>query len=395
MELTVKQAKGLDIAIKRYKNKEKYTTISGYAGTGKSTLVSFIIKGLAQEGISPEKDVAYAAFTGKAAEVLRKKGNPNALTLHKLLYDHIPKPNGGFIRKPKVALEYKIIVVDEVSLVPKSMIDMLLRHNVYVIFLGDPFQLPQIDKNEAHDILDYPHIFLDEIMRQAAESEIIRLTLQIREGKDIPFTKGEEVAVMPKRDLCSGHLLWADQILCATNKERNRLNAEVRRRLGYEGLPQDGEKLICLKNYWDIITPDGNALVNGTTGIIHNPYENFIIPPRSLRIETPKIEFISCSFIPEVGMSFNNLMMYKKMGEPCLSWKDAYKLNGLKEKLGKMVPDEFAFGYAITGWKAQGSEWDHVLAIEERFPFDKKEHARFLYTVCTRASKKLVLVRDK
>ena len=59
-------------------------------------------------------------------------------------------------------------------------------------------------------------------MRQAAESEIIRLTLQIREGKDIPFTKGEEVAVVPKRDLCSGHLLWSDQILCATNKERNR-----------------------------------------------------------------------------------------------------------------------------------------------------------------------------
>lgn len=70
---------------------------------------------------------------------MRKKGNYNATTLHKLLYDHIPKKDGGFIRKPKVALEYKIIVVDEVSLVPKSMIDMLLRHNVYVIFLGDPF----------------------------------------------------------------------------------------------------------------------------------------------------------------------------------------------------------------------------------------------------------------
>ena len=111
----------------------------GRNGTGKSTLVHFIIEALAQEGINPKVDVAYAAFTGKAAEVLRKKGNYNATTLHKLLYDHIPKPNGGFIRKPKVALEYKIIVVDEVSLVPKSMIDMLLRHNVYVIFLGDPF----------------------------------------------------------------------------------------------------------------------------------------------------------------------------------------------------------------------------------------------------------------
>ena len=135
MELTNAQQKGLEIAVNRYRNNEKYVVISGYAGTGKSTLVKFIIEAL---NVEPSK-VAYAAFTGKAAEVLRKKGNPNALTLHKLLYDHIPKPNGGFIRKPKVALEYKIIVVDEVSLVPKSMIDILLRHNVYVIFLGDPF----------------------------------------------------------------------------------------------------------------------------------------------------------------------------------------------------------------------------------------------------------------
>ena len=135
MELTNAQQKGLEIAVNRYRNNEKYVVISGYAGTGKSTLVKFIIDAL---DVDQDK-VAYAAFTGKAAEVLRKKGNCNAITLHKLLYDHIPKPNGGFIRKPKVALEYKIIVVDEVSLVPKSMIDMLLRHNVYVIFLGDPF----------------------------------------------------------------------------------------------------------------------------------------------------------------------------------------------------------------------------------------------------------------
>ena len=134
MELTNAQQKGLEIAVNRYRNNEKYVVISGYAGTGKSTLVKFIIDAL---DVDQDK-VAYAAFTGKAAEVLRKKGNCNAITLHKLLYDHIPKPNGGFIRKPKVALEYKIIVVDEVSLVPKSMIDMLLRHNVYVIFLGDP-----------------------------------------------------------------------------------------------------------------------------------------------------------------------------------------------------------------------------------------------------------------
>lgn len=83
--------------------------------------------------------VAYATFTGKAAEVLRKKGNPNAMTLHRLLYDSIPKSSGGFIRVPKKTLDYTIIIVDEVSMVPKSMVDMLLAHRVYVIFLGDPF----------------------------------------------------------------------------------------------------------------------------------------------------------------------------------------------------------------------------------------------------------------
>ena len=97
MELTNAQQKGLEIAVNRYRNNEKYVVISGYAGTGKSTLVKFIIDAL---DVDQDK-VAYAAFTGKAAEVLRKKGNCNAITLHKLLYDHIPKPNGGFIRKPK------------------------------------------------------------------------------------------------------------------------------------------------------------------------------------------------------------------------------------------------------------------------------------------------------
>ena len=109
MELTVAQQKGLKIALERHKNNEKYTTIAGYAGTGKSTLVKFIINALQ---VDPTK-VAYATFTGKAAEVLRKKGNPNAMTLHRLLYDSIPKSSGGFIRVPKKTLDYTIIVVDE------------------------------------------------------------------------------------------------------------------------------------------------------------------------------------------------------------------------------------------------------------------------------------------
>jgi DNA helicase IV len=41
-----------------------------------------------------------------------------------------------------------------------------------------------------------------------------------------------------------------------------------------------------------------------------------------------------------------------------------------------------------------GSEWDNVLVIEERFPFDREEHRRWLYTCCTRAAQKLVLIKS-
>lgn len=393
MELTKKQEEGLKIAVARHKSREKYTVISGYAGTGKSTLVKFIIDALDVD----QNKVVYATYTGKAAEVLRKKGNPNAITLHKLLYDSIPRQGGGFIRIPKKQLDYSIVVVDEVSMVPKTMVDMLLKHKVYVIFLGDPFQLPQIDKKETHTLLDKPHIFLDQVMRQAAESEIIQLTMKIRNGEQIDFMSGKEVIIAPKTSLVTGHLTWADQIICATNASRISLNNQMREILGYSGLPQDGERMICLRNYWEDFSEDGSSsLVNGMTGIIKNPFESFRMAPMYVKMKNHKMDIIQGDFISDDGKTFNSVEMDKGMittGEFSLDWRETYALGQLKNKIGDIVPREFTFGYAITCHKSQGSEWDKVLVIEERFPFDKKEHARWLYTACTRAAEKLVLVR--
>ena len=294
MELTKKQEEGLLLTLNKHRMGDKYVVISGYAGTGKSTLVKFIV-----DALDVEKDqVAYATFTGKAAEVLRKKGNKNAMTLHKLLYDSFPRPGGGFIRVPKKMLEYTIVVVDEVSMVPKSMIDMLLAHKIFVIFLGDPFQLPQIDKNETHTLLDRPDVFLDEIMRQAEESEIIRLTMKIREGKSIEKSKGDEVLVCDKKEFSTGQMLWADQIICATNATRLSLNNQMRQLLGFSGLPQDGEKMICLHNYWEDISDDGESvLVNGITGIISNPFETRTVP------------YSLCTFSSDASISFRETLL--------------------------------------------------------------------------------------
>lgn len=91
MELNEQQKKGLDIAVKRYRDKKPYTILAGPAGTGKTFTVKYIIKEL---GLDPEKDVAYCAYTGRAAQVLRNHGNPGAMTTHKLLYKSREMPMG-------------------------------------------------------------------------------------------------------------------------------------------------------------------------------------------------------------------------------------------------------------------------------------------------------------
>ena len=396
MELNEKQKNGLALALQRYKNKEKYTVIAGYAGAGKSTLVRFIIEELKTYGVK-ETDVCFACFTGKAAQVLLKKGNKNVITLHKLLYKSIPKESGGFVRIPNPSIPYKIVVVDEVSMAPKTLMDLLFKHDVYVICLGDPFQLPPVDKKEDNHLLDTPHIFLDEIMRQAQESEIIQLSMAIRENRPIEAFQGKEVQILNKEELNTGMLTWADQILVATNATRVSINAQMRKLLNFGEQPQDGDKIICLRNYWDCFSDNEEPLVNGTIGILKNSFLTKRYLPRIVKSTDglSHIDLIMGDFISDSGMYFHSLEMDKKMidtGEFSLDWKTVYQLNR-NPKTRDIPPLEFTYGYAITCHKAQGSEWDKVLVIEEKFPFDKIEHARWLYTAVTRSSEKLVLVR--
>ena len=249
MELTRKQEEGLKIIIDRYKAKEKYTCISGYAGTGKSTLIRYAIAGL--PNVDPEKDVCYAAYTGKASNVLKKLGYPNPSTVHKLIYYAAMMPNGKykFTIRPTLEGNPRVVVVDEISMLPKDMWDLLCRFNVYIIACGDPAQLPPVqdskeDKN--NHVLDNPHIFLTEIMRQAQESEIIRFSMHIREDKPLYTYQPEnkEVMFIAKKDYNNSVLEWGDQVLCATNRFADIINKEMRAAQGRFGDLQIGDKIM-------------------------------------------------------------------------------------------------------------------------------------------------------
>jgi exodeoxyribonuclease-5 len=401
--LTENQKKGLDICIQRFRQKEPYTVIAGFAGTGKSYLIKYIIKALAQDGVDPDEDVCYTSYTGKAVQVLQRNGNKNALTLHKLLYKSILIPGGGFIMTPIPvgSIHYKIIVVDEISMVPKDLLNQLLQHGIYLICCGDPFQLPPIYADADNHLLDNPHIFLDKIMRQAAESEIIRLSMDIREGKTIDYSdlnhmSGKECLVIRHEELTCDMLKWADQIICATNQTRQNINNQMREIYGYnKSEPQIGDKVICSRNYWKKSDSGSNALINGTIGYLKSIKKTTFQIPWYYKIKNHNIPILICDIETEIGTIFSSIRCdYKYLTEERLSLSKGIDYSLSRDyKVKNNIPLEFLYGYAITCHRAQGSQWDKVLVIEERFPFKKEEHARWLYTAVTRPASKLVLVR--
>lgn len=396
MILTRKQEEGLKIAVERYKSKEPYTVISGYAGTGKSTLIKFIIAAL---NMAPE-DVCYVAYTGKAVQVLRQKGCPNAITAHKLLYKAQPMPNGTYKFKPNEVLEaeYKIIVVDEVSMLPSIMWNRLLTHGIYVIACGDPFQLPPIDKFYDNHVLEHPHIFLDEIMRQAYDSEIIRFSMWIREGKPIREfpVANEQVMFTRYADINTGLYQWADQIICATNTQRQTINNIVRTIKGYGPEPQIGDKIISLNNQWDFLSGgrDPSPLTNGTIGTIEKLDKRMVYAPYWI-CDKP-IPYLYTTMIDEENNHFSRI----PVDYTALTSGDKFLTGPQEASMRKYEkcpdpPFDFTYAYGITGHKSQGSEWGRVLAMEEKFPTAHEEHARWCYTVATRASEKLVWTQIK
>ena len=382
MILTAKQEQGLNIAIARYMEHEPYTTIAGYAGTGKSTLVQFIIDALNID----RNDVAYIAYTGKASLVLQSKGCENATTAHQLLYKAIPRPDGSFYLKIKRPLDYpyKLIVVDEVSMLPKEMWDLLLSHHIHVIALGDPGQLPPI--GEENGVLDHPHIFLDEIVRQAQESEIIRLTMDIRAGKPLQKMSGSEVMIVDKKDMQEGMLTWADQIICGKNMTRFNINDHMRKnRWGTDDhTPIIGDKVVCNHNDWEMLSVIKNQpLVNGTVGFINSFSNSSIAVPY-----VGKIQLFQCGISTEDGDNYDPILMDAKLFLDHESVVTKQNFRWLKNFSIK----PFEYAYCITAHKSQGSEYNKVLVLEEFLKGN--EHKRWLYTACTRAAEKLVIVRD-
>src|SRR5437868_8557849 len=150
----------------------------GYAGTGKTTLARHLAEAV-------DGKVLYAAFTGKAALVMRSKGCERASTIHSLIYktresgEEVPSFD---LWDDAPASKASLIVIDECSMVDAELGRDLMSFGVPLLVLGDPAQLPPIQGGGFFTDTE-PDAMLTEVHRQAADNPIIRLSMQVREGE--------------------------------------------------------------------------------------------------------------------------------------------------------------------------------------------------------------------
>jgi len=333
----------------------------GYAGTGKTTLVKHIAEGV-------DGKVLFAAFTGKAACVMRSKGCYSASTIHSLIY----KARESGEETPSFELwndapasKAKLIIIDECSMVDAELARDLMSFGVPLLVLGDPAQLPPIHGGGFFTDAK-PDAMLTEVHRQAQDDPIVRLSMEIRAGN--PLTQGQygETQVVRRDALDPQRVLDADQVLVGRNVTRRAYNARLRERRGFtDALPMAGDKLVCLRNN------RRKGLFNGGLWMVK---------------ESPKArrQIIRMRLKPDEDLG--ERLIKVSVRPECFT--------GTIEEFDwpqRKAYDEFDFGYVLTVHKAQGSQWDDVVLFDESAAFPDNRD-RWLYTGVTRAAKRLTIV---
>ena len=398
------------------KNDSLFFVLSGRAGTGKSTIISEVIKEL---GLG-ESEVKYLAPTGKAVSVLKSKGITRASTIHKFIYrfcgstlksqkvqgnaevaelcasgnyeearemlDSIEESKRSH-KRPKVFFasrkvsglnKLRLIVVDEASMINDEEIADITSLGVKTIFVGDNAQLPPVEGKNS--IMKNPDAEIKTIHRQGKHSRIIDFANKIMEDEKLSFLNewenSSDVAVVGREiyEAYREHLIKARkfQFLTVTNAEKDSINKLSRELLGYSEhkFPMRGEKLLALGGHKD------TGIVNGIQGLVVDSFTETEVEHDSIRywvIEGKVMLLDGTHRIVNVTMRRNAFIS-----------GNLYEFDE-----GESL---WEYGYAMTVHKSQGSAWEYVVYVYD----DCLNCLQNLnYTAVTRASKSLIFVKKK
>jgi exodeoxyribonuclease-5 len=330
----------------------------GYAGTGKTTLAKHIAEGV-------DGEVAFGAYTGKAALVLRNKGCEDASTIHSMIYRSRESDENGpqfVLNRQSQAAKADLIVIDECSMVDEELGRDLLSFGTPVLVLGDPAQLPPV-KGGGFFTEAEPDVMLTEVHRQAKDNPIVHLSMKVREGGRLERGTYGESRIIHRREIDAPTVMAADQVLVGLNKTRRLYNTRLRELNGYrDPMPAAGEKLVCLRN------DKTKGLLNGGTWSIQ-------------ALRGIRNDFLRMDVLPDDDARRRSVevAVHKAFFE------------GTEEEVPfalRRESDEFTYGYALTVHKAQGSQWDDLVLFDESYAF-REHRSRWRYTGLTRAADKV------
>ncbi|MCZ8332341.1 MAG: AAA family ATPase [Flavobacterium sp.] len=429
------------------KNEEQIFVLKGFAGTGKTTVISTIVNSLNDINMK----AVLLAPTGRAAKVIANYSNKPAFTIHKRIY--FPKKGkGGGVSFTTQANKFKntIFIVDEASMISDvaadsklyengSLLDDLIFYiyngqNCKMILLGDTAQLPpvQMEVSPALDTdslaLHYDKtvlsIELDEVMRQEEKSGILYNATQLRELLKETFLTDIQFKVKGFKDIVrltdgydiqdaiqsaySNYSIEDTCFIVRSNKRANQYNQQIRTRiLDKDSELSVGDYLMVVKNnyFWLKETDEAGFIANGDIVEVLEIFKfvelygfkfakvkiRMVDYPNQKPFETIVLLDTISSESPSLTYEESNALYQEVMkdyeGEPqyrkFLKVKNNEYFNALQVK----------FSYAITCHKSQGGQWNTVFIEQPYLPDGiTVDYVRWLYTAVTRAKDKLYLI---
>jgi ATP-dependent exoDNAse (exonuclease V) alpha subunit len=420
LNFTEKQKAGLEMVGRFRKSSDRLAILTGYAGTGKTTLLKTVAQALSSHSIP----VQLLAPTGKAALRLREVTGQTAQTVHRCMYSPRQDEETGEVSflprgvKELEELRGSMVIVDEASMLSRRVWEHLALASaavdLKVLLVGDTFQLEPVEAEGGFSALalETPHrVHLDEVVRQALDSPVLRAATAIRAAKgpmdvaralrDLPTLGGRTPVDLILEDP-------SRPVLVHRNATRHSINAEVRRRRELpEGQVVQGEPLLVLRNCYDLDRYNGEVVTldgwpDGTPRVVEAAVRD---RQRNVsRNHRYTIGTMSGEKDQAFGLCLDQVAGTTDFADFWLlaGYRDAWGrgLRQLPEHLQVWDVDEKTgqtyqakapllmanYGYCLTGHKSQGSEWREVVVVVE--PTVKTHEVagrRHLYTCITRA----------
>lgn len=419
--------------------------LKGYAGTGKTTLISSLVKSLS---IIAKRAVLLAP-TGRASKVISKLSNKKASTIHRKIYWIRTGKNGNTYIKIKDNMHTNcIFIVDEASMVPeasdssfgnRSLLDDLIQY-VYdgvgckLILIGDTAQLPPVhldispalDKEflETTYLKNVISVTMKDVVRQSKKSTVLLNATDLRNricDEDFSYPKfnlSNDVIRLDSGEELQDHLETSYRangvsntiVLCRSNKRANIYNQEIRSRIRFqENEISVGDMLMVVRNNYFWLGDDSKAGFIANGDIVEVVRFKETIERYGFRFANLTIQLVD--YLDEKELDVIVMLDTLSSEAPSLTYNEYKKLynevsldyNGDKEMNKKIKKNPFfnalqiKFSYAITCHKSQGGQWDEVFVDLGYFKEEmlNKSYLRWLYTATTRASKKLYLINFK